>query len=305
MHGVPDDRPRRVPLRQNQPSRWTRRLHHARCLRVVQPATWRSSSTSDPPSREHLPLPTLKASRRSAHDFSVAKFLSAALVTGRPFEDRSHLRRRLLRPSQALGRPRERLSDQYRSGRSSTELRCLTARPPQGVLPRPSRGGDLTSPSGRADHPARARTHSGEALAAPFPRTWHELVALRFATVEDAGRLTTGTPPRPIDPPRRFRFPSRPSTISARASRSRHGAVTPPANRRRGPAYDFNAHERTSQPRPDAAAAAAAQAFCGEPATSPKSTAVDKRLSVCACRSTLAALPSSIDSPILRYRSPV
>jgi serine/threonine-protein kinase len=243
---------------------------------------------------------TLKGEQAKVLDFSVAK-----VPVTRPVVDADQAKTDLIvgtpsymSPEQALGRPANELSDQYSIG--ALLYRCLTGRPPQGVLPRPREV--------RADIPERLEQIILRALE-PTPEKrfstvhelGHELVAFASSTGRGRWKAYYRTPPRPIDPATTGPLPVEAFNQFRAALADPVTAPSAPATVA-APAYDFKAHERTTSLASDAAAAAA-RAF-GEPATSTKSTAVDN-VSPSALRSTASALPSSIEIPISEAASPV
>jgi serine/threonine-protein kinase len=229
---------------------------------------------------------TLKGEQPKVLDFSVAK-----VPLSRPAGDVDQAKTDLIvgtpsymSPEQALGRPANELSDQYSIG--ALLYRCLTGRPPQGVLPRPREV--------RADIPERLEETILRALD-PTPekrfKTVHELghALVAFASPAGRGRWKPyyRTPPRPIDPATTGPLPTEAFNQVRAALADPVTAPSAPATVG-APAYDFKAHERTTVPSSDAVAAAFAEA-----ATSTKSTAVDVAASM--LRAGASPEPSSID----------
>jgi serine/threonine-protein kinase len=193
---------------------------------------------------------TLKGELTKVLDFSVAKVpiarstpladqMKTDLIVGTPT---------YMSPEQALGKPANELSDQYSVG--ALLYRCLTGRPPQGVLPRPR----------------ELRTEIPERLEAVILRALEAIPDKRFATVHDLGhgllpfasaagrgrwRPYYRTPPLPIDP-------TTTGSFSPSATRPANPVVTAePASVPSAPAtvaanYDFKAHERTTSLDSDA-----------------------------------------------------
>jgi serine/threonine-protein kinase len=229
---------------------------------------------------------TLKGEQPKVLDFSVAK-----VPLSRPAADADQAKTDLIvgtpsymSPEQALGRPANELSDQYSIG--ALLYRCLTGRPPQGVLPRPREV--------RGDIPERLEETILRALD-PTPekrfKTVHELghALVAFASPAGRGRWKPyyRTPPRPIDPATTGPLPTEAFNQVRAALADPVTAPSAPATVG-APAYDFKVHERTTVPNCDIVASAFAEA-----ATSTKSTAVDVSASM--LRPAPSAEPSSID----------
>jgi serine/threonine-protein kinase len=240
---------------------------------------------------------TLKGEQPKVLDFSVAKVPLARLAA-----DADQAKTDLIvgtpsymSPEQALGRPANELSDQYSIG--ALLYRCLTGRPPQGVLPRP-REVRTDIPERLEEIILRALDPTPEKRFGTVHELGHELVAFASSTGRGRWKAYYKTPPRPIDP-------TTTGPLPVEAFKQIRAALAEPATAPSAPAtvaapaYDFKAHERTTSLASDAAAAANA-----ESATSTKSTAVDN-VSPSALRSTASSLPSSIEIPISDVAAPV
>ena len=206
---------------------------------------------------------TLKGQQPKVLDFSVAKVPIARsaelieqtrtdLIVGTPS---------YMSPEQALGRPANELSDQYSIG--ALLYRCLTGRPPHGVLPRPR----------------EVRPEMPEELELVILRTLEPAPETRFATVHELGHrlVPFASPaarerwkpyyhalPQPFDT-------NTTGSISREAVRAAASA-DPPSLATTAPAapYDFEAHDRATSIDP------AAQSIVElEPASSTRPTAVD------------------------------
>jgi serine/threonine-protein kinase len=229
---------------------------------------------------------TLKGEQPKVLDFSVAK-VPLSRPAGDPDQAKTDLivgTPSYMSPEQALGRPANELSDQYSIG--ALLYRCLTGRPPQGVLPRPREV--------RADIPERLEETIMRALD-PTPerrfKTVHELGHALVAFASPAGRGRSKpyyrTPPRPIDPATTGPLPTEAFNQVRAALADPVTAPSAPATVG-APAHDFKAHERTTVPSSDGVASAFAEA-----AASTTSTAVDVSPSM--LRRAASAEPSSID----------
>ena len=177
---------------------------------------------------------TLKGEQTKVLDFSVAKVPIARstptvdqaktdLIVGTPT---------YMSPEQALGRPANELSDQYSIG--GLLYRCLTGRPPQGVLPRPR----------------ELRPEIPERLEAVILRALENQPDKRFATVHDLGHgllpfaSSSGrgrwrpyylTPPLPVDPTTTGTLPRLPTPARRRDWRRRTGVGSVGAGHRGRP----------------------------------------------------------------------
>jgi serine/threonine-protein kinase len=193
---------------------------------------------------------TLKGELTKVLDFSVAKVpiarstppadqMKTDLIVGTPT---------YMSPEQALGKPANELSDQYSVG--ALLYRCLTGRPPQGVLPRPR----------------ELRPEIPERLEAVILRALEAIPDKRFATVHDLGhgllpfassagrgrwRPYYRTPPLPVDPTTTGSF-SPSSTPPANPVVAAEPASVPSAPATVAANYDFKAHERTTSLDSDA-----------------------------------------------------
>ena len=234
---------------------------------------------------------TLKGELTKVLDFSVAKVpiaRSAAsvdqaktdLIVGTPT---------YMSPEQALGRPANERSDQYSIG--GLLYRCLTGRPPQGVLPKPH----------------ELRPEIPERLEAVILRALEAQPEQRFATVYDLGhgllpfasasgrgrwRPYYRTPPQPVDPTTTGTLPRLPAP-TAGLTGAAEPATSPSVPATVAGQYDFKAHERTTSLDRDGRIRKLAEA-----ALSTKTTAVEGTVPIVAPSLGASGAISSIDVPI-------
>ena len=182
---------------------------------------------------------TLKGEQTKVLDFSVAK-----IPIGHDEDEKDRTRTDLIvgtpsymSPEQALGKPANELSDQYSVG--ALLYRCLTGRPPQGVLPRP-----------REDRP-----EIPEGLEQAVLRAMDARPEVRFPTVYDFGRAL-----EPFASPMgrgRWKpyYTTPPVAVRAAVFAGPIGAVQVPSQNRpladtsttSVKPYDFKAHDRTTR----------------------------------------------------------
>jgi eukaryotic-like serine/threonine-protein kinase len=233
---------------------------------------------------------TLKGEQPKVLDFSVAKVPIARspeeadqaktdLIVGTPS---------YMSPEQAVGKPANELSDQYAIG--ALLYRCLTGRPPQGVLPRP-REVRSEIPDGLEEAILRALEPAPETR---FP-TVHDLgqALLAFGSAAGRGRWKSyyGTAPRPIDPTVTGPLPEDLMRLAQAAQAS--VATIPPATVV-APPYDPKIHERTTRVEPGAKAASGI-----EPSWA-KTTVVDSAAGAGAHSIVDSAAATTIDAPATR-----